>query len=272
MITASIAIGQVAARLAAAGIEEPRREARLLLAAAHGIDAAGLLLRAELDEAGYEPLVARRCAREPMAYILGHKEFWGLDFAVSPATLIPRADSETLVAAALAHCPAPRCVLDLGTGTGCLLLAVLAECGTAFGVGVDISLHAAALAAHNARSLGLGGRASFIVGDWAGAIAGQFDLLLSNPPYIPQGEITGLMPEVARYEPSRALDGGEDGLDAYRRIIAELPRLLAPGGVAVLELGLGQAGHLAELAGQTGFACTLRQDLACVARTAILTR
>lgn len=270
MIATNAALAQVAARLAAAGIEDPRREARLILAAAHGVDAAGLLSLDHADPALCEPLVRRREAREPLAYILGRREFWGLMFAVSPATPIPRPDSETLVEAVLGL--QPRTVLDLGTGTGCLLLAVLHECPQAFGVGVDLSPQAAALAAHNAATLGLTSRSAFLAGDWAAALAGKFDLVLSNPPYIPGGDITGLMPEVAGYEPRRALDGGADGLAAYRQLITALPRLLNDNGVAVLELGVGQAPSVAGLAQEAGFACTVKLDLAGIARAVVLTR
>jgi release factor glutamine methyltransferase len=265
------ALAAVAARLAKAGIEEPRREARLILAAAQGVSAAGLLLLDEVDETRFSPLVSRRAAREPLAYILGRKEFWGLEFTVSPATLIPRPDTETLVEATLALGIAPARVLDLGTGTGCLLLAVLSEFPAAFGVGVDIAPAAAALAAANAKNLGLAGRAAFCAGNWAAALEGTFDLVLSNPPYIPGGDIAGLMPEVAGFEPARALDGGADGLEAYRLIIAALPRLLAPGGAAVLELGVGQAADTAALAAQAGFSTTTRADLGGVPRALILT-
>ncbi len=266
------ALAAMTARLAEAGIEEPRREARLILAASQGVDAAGLLLLREVDEARYAPLVRRRAAREPLAYILGRKEFWGLEFKVSPATLIPRPDTETLVEAVVARGVAPARVLDLGTGTGCLLLAVLSEFPAAFGVGVDISPAAAALAAGNAKALGLAGRAAFCVSDWDAALSGGFDLVLSNPPYIPGADIPGLMPEVARFEPASALDGGADGLDAYRRIIAALPRLLAAGGAAVLELGVGEAPPVSALAEQAGFGVATRADLGGVPRAIILTR
>lgn len=272
MIPTAQALAAVAARLAEAGIEDPRREARLLVAAAEGITAAGLLLRGAVDETRYAPLAARRAAREPLAYILGRKEFWGLEFAVSAATLIPRPDTETLVEAVLALGIAPARVLDLGTGTGCLLLAVLSEFPSSFGVGVDIAPAAAALAAGNARSLGLAGRAAFCAGNWAAALEGTFDLVLSNPPYIPGGDIAGLMPEVAAFEPARALDGGADGLEAYRLLIAALPRLLTATGVAVFELGVGQAQAVAALAAQAGFATTTRADLAGVPRAIILTQ
>jgi release factor glutamine methyltransferase len=272
LIATGAAIALVAARLRAAGIEEPRREARLILAAAQGVDATGLLLLDAVEETKFEPLLRRREAREPLAYILGRREFWGLMFEVSQATLIPRPDSEILVEAALAACPAASRVLDLGTGTGCLLLALLHELPGAFGVGVDLVPEAAMLAARNATALGLARRAAFLAGDWAAALDGKFDLVISNPPYIPAAEISGLMPEVAGYEPASALDGGAEGLDAYRRIIALLPQILAENGVAVLELGIGQAPSVNGLAAGAGFACTTRPDYAGVARAAILRR
>ncbi len=268
MISVPAALGQISARLAAAGVDEARREARLILAAALGLDAAGLLAADEVEPALFEPLLRRREAREPLAYITGRREFWGLTFAVSPATLIPRPDSETLIEAISGL--NPRRILDLGTGTGCLLLAALHECPSAFGVGVDIAPAAAALAARNAQALGFGGRAAFMAGDWASAIDGRFDLVLSNPPYIESHEIIGLMREVAAYEPALALDGGADGAMAYRRIIAALPALMAENAVAVLELGAGQAQIMKVLAGQAGFACEIRPDLAGIGRAAIL--
>ena len=271
MIPTAQALAAIAARLTQAGIEEPRREARLLLAAAEGISAARLLLLDEVAPERFEPLVARRAAREPLAYILGRKEFWGLTFAVSPATLIPRPDTETLVEAVLALGITPARVLDLGTGTGCLLLALLSEFPAAFGVGVDISPAAAALAADNARSLGLADRAAFCAGNWAAALGGMFDLVVSNPPYIPGADIAGLMPEVAAFEPASALHGGADGLEAYRLLMAALPRLLTANGAAVLELGVGQAPDVTALAAQAGFAATTRADLGGVPRALILT-
>jgi release factor glutamine methyltransferase len=271
MILARAAVTLITERLAAAGIEEPRREARILLAAAEGVSAAGLLALDEVDETKFAPLLQRREAREPMAYILGRREFWGLDFAVSPATLIPRPDSETLIEAVLEAGLKPRSVLDLGTGTGCLLLAALHEFPDAFGVGVDLSPDAAALARDNAAALGMAKRAAFLAGNWDSALSQKFDLVLSNPPYIEAADVAGLMPEVARYEPLSALAGGADGLDAYRAIIAALPRLLAPNGLAVLELGAGQAISVAQLAAAQDFACTTRRSLDGIERAALLT-
>jgi release factor glutamine methyltransferase len=270
---------QAGQRLRGAAIEAPRLEARRLLAHVLNKSEEALLRdpRAPVpaDKAAhFAALLARRVAHEPFAYLTGRVGFWTLDLEVSPATLIPRADSETLVEAALDACPdkgAALNVLDLGTGTGALLLAVLSEFPAASGVGVDLKPEAAALAARNAARLGLAERARFLAGDWAAALAGRFDLVLCNPPYIESAAITGLMPEVARHEPASALDGGADGLSAYRRVIADLPRLLAPRGVAVLELGAGQQAAveaLAKAAGLTPEAC--RADLGGVPRALVL--
>ena len=244
--------------MAAAGLEEPRREARLLLSHATCLDGAALLrhLPTTYPAPGFDALVARRAAREPLAYLLGHQPFWTLDLLVSPDTLIPRADSETLIEAALAAFPARDVgrVLDLGTGTGCLLLAALTEFAQAWGVGVDRAEGAAALARRNAQRAGLDGRAAFVCADWAAPLQGRFDLVLANPPYIDTPAIAGLMPEVSCYEPALALDGGPDGLHGYRAVAAALPRLLAPGGLAILELGAGQAEAVAAIARGAGFA------------------
>jgi release factor glutamine methyltransferase len=266
-----------AAVLAAAGVEEAAREARLLLHHALGFDRRVPLNRAAaIDPARFDALLARRAAREPMAFILGRQGFWTLDLKVSPATLIPRPDSETLISAAIAAFPdraAVRTILDLGTGTGALLLAALSEFPAAWGVGIDIAPDAAALAARNAASNGLADRAMFLAGDWCAPIAGRFDLVLSNPPYIVAASIPTLMPEVAAYEPHTALDGGADGLDAYRAIVAAMPDLLADGGVAVLELGERQAFPVGGLAGGHGLAMTdLHADLGGIARAMVLRR
>jgi release factor glutamine methyltransferase len=218
-------------------------------------------------------LLARRIAREPLALILGHREFWSLDFAVSPATLIPRPESETLIEAALAafsRRSPPRMILDLGTGTGCLLLASLAEFPAAFGLGVDRSPAAAALAAHNAATLGLADRAAFICGDWATALAARFDLVLCNPPYIPTSDLSLLMPEVVDYEPRSALDGGAAGLAVFRHLVPVLPHLMTPSGIAVLEFGPGQLEAIAGLARMAGMTVAARHDLAGNPRALVL--
>jgi len=265
--------GQV---LRAAAIENPRMEARWLLGHAMGVTAETLLRdpRAAVPPAAAQAItvmLARRARREPMAYITGSAGFWGLEFQVSPATLIPRADTEALVEAALELAPQARRVLDLGTGTGCLLLAVLSELPAASGIGVDLNPEAAALASRNAQALGL--PALFLAGDWADALDASFDLILSNPPYIEAAAIPALMPEVAGHEPPAALDGGVDGLDAYRRITAALPRLLAPGGLAVLELGQGQAPAVAQLARNAGLTwLEARPDLNAIPRAGLIRR
>ena len=274
-MTVAEALRRGAAALAAAGIEDARREARMLLHHALGVPGRSLLSPdAKVNEAMFDALVARRAAREPMAFILGRQGFWTLDLEVSPATLIPRADSETLIHAALAAFPdraRVRTILDLGTGTGALLLAALVEFPGAVGLGIDIAPAAVALAARNARANGLAGRAMFLAGRWGAAVAGRFDLVLANPPYIESADIAGLMPEVAAHEPRSALDGGMDGLDAYRAIVADLPRLLAPGGVAILELGQGQAAPVAALAAGAGLAgAQTRADHGGIARALVV--
>jgi release factor glutamine methyltransferase len=263
-------------RLRIAEIDNPRLEARLLLAHALGVTQEAVLRDRHLpvEAPGYDALISRRAAHEPLALILGHREFWSLDFLVSPDTLIPRGDSETLIEAAVAAFPdraAMRRVLDLGTGTGCLLLATLQEFPQAFGIGIDCIPSAAELARRNAAALGFASRTAFLVADWAEPLnEARFDLVLSNPPYIPTADLAGLMPEVAIHEPASALDGGKDGLNAYRRIIDALPSLLAPGGVAILELGIGQTQSVPSLAAANGFAAELRNDLAGIPRALIL--
>ena len=267
--------------LRAAAVETPRLEARLLLAHAMGCRTEDLLRdpRAAVSPDAavrFAGMLRRRLEREPVAHLLGAAEFWSLPFVVSPATLVPRPDSETLIEAALAAFPqreAVRRVLDLGTGTGCLLLAALVEFPDAAGVGVDLIPGAAALARRNAAALGLAGRARFACGSWGAALGGdgRFDLVLSNPPYIEAAEIPGLAPEVARHEPRSALDGGADGLDAFRALLPDVRRSLAPGGRAVLELGQGQRGAVEALARGSGLvALGCRADLGGVDRALVL--
>ena len=194
-------------------------------------------------------LTARRVAREPMAYILGEREFWGLPFKVSPAVLVPRPDSETVIEAVLGLMPdrgrAWR-ILDLGVGSGCLLLTLLREYPQAGGIGLDASDAALEIAQQNAEVLGVSGHARLVAGDWRLAgwterLGGPFDLVVSNPPYIDSPSIDGLMPEVAHFEPRLALDGGPDGLDAYRLLAMAGPKLVVAGGHLVVEVGEGQA-------------------------------
>ena len=267
--------------LAAAGIENPRLEARVIVGAASGASLEAMVAHPEqaIDEtsvAFVHALVERRVAGAPMAYIVGSKEFWSLDFSVTAATLVPRPDSETLVAAALdfASDRMRECrVLDLGTGTGCLLLSFLSERPRSFGVAIDSSEEALAVAAANADSLGLAARAAFVCADWAAALAGPFDVIFANPPYIPRDQIPGLAIEVRDFEPESALDGGPDGLDCYRRILVDLPRLLAPGGMAFFEVGIGQSSDLGQLVREAGLeAAGVARDLSGIERCVRVTK
>lgn len=269
------AIREGASRLGAAGIDNPRLESRLLLAHALGRTVEDLIREpaASAIPSNFENLIDRRVAREPLAYILGWREFWSLRFHVSPATLVPRPDSETVVETALALAPdvqAPLRLLDLGTGTGCLLLAFLHERPRAFGIGIDRSEAAAHLARRNSRDLGLAARSAFLCGDWAASLSGRFDLALCNPPYVATPELAELMPDVRFHEPRGALDGGHCGLTAYRAIIATLRDVLTPTGAAVIELGSGQFDFVASIAGRSGFRYEARPDLSGTARAMIL--
>jgi release factor glutamine methyltransferase len=248
-------LGRAAGVLAEAGIEEPRMEARLLLAEAVGWRPEAMIARRR-DELGpeaadrAEAMLERRRRREPASHILGRREFWGLDFAVTADVLDPRADSEILVEAAvrrIGNRSAPLHVLDLGTGTGCLLLAILNEVPNARGLGIDLSPAAVRVANANAARLGLQGRARFATGNWADGILEEWDVILCNPPYIPTGEIGRLQPEVALWEPRLALDGGADGLQAYRSIGPQIVRLLHSDGFAAIEIGWNQAAWVAAL-------------------------
>lgn len=262
-------------RLKQAGIEGPRRDAVLLLAEAAGLSPDRVRLQPETTlapdvAARFEALVQRRLAREPVSQILGRREFWGLDFHVSRDVLDPRPDSETLVAGVLAMVAdrnAPLRMVDFGTGSGCLLLSLLHELPNATGLGVDASPAALAVAQGNAERLGLAGRADFRQGDWGAGIDGPFDILISNPPYIESAVVPGLAPEVARHEPHLALDGGPDGLAAYRRLIPYLARLAQPGSIAALEVGLGQDAAVSALLAGAGFAgIAVLPDLAGIGR------
>lgn len=247
---------RAASQLRSAGLENPDLDARVLLAHALECDAAQLVAASEAPidaevESRFERAVARRLAREPVAHITGVREFWSLPFAVSRDVLVPRPETETIVEAALRAKPvreSPLRVLDLGVGSGAILGALLIERPNATGVGVDRSERALSIARSNLEALGVGQRANLVRADWAQALRGRFDLVVSNPPYIPSKVIGNLEADVRVHDPSAALDGGADGLDCYRAILSDLARLLAPEGIAVLELGDGQEPAVAELA------------------------
>jgi release factor glutamine methyltransferase len=236
-----------AARMTQAGVENARLDARILLAQAMGISREELIVGArqptQEQEQTFQTLIARRSAREPLAYITGTREFWSLGLKVGPGVLVPRPETETLIEAALAAFPdrlAPLSIADLGTGSGALLIAALGEFPNARGVGFERSPGALAYARTNLQAHGFSGRGEIIAADWNDVREQSFDLIFSNPPYIPSAEILALEPEVRLHEPHAALDGGMDGLDAYRALADLLPRLLRPGAVAALELGYGQ--------------------------------
>lgn len=254
--------------------DTPRLDAELLLAHALGVDRSAMLLDPARfvvpDHFTY--LVARRMNHVPVAYILGYREFWSLRIEVGPGVLIPRPDSETLIEAAVDHFRAapPKTILDLGTGPGTLLLAALSEFPDARGLGVDAAPDAMMYARDNAQDLGMADRVTLHQGNWGDGVEGRFDLILCNPPYIADDEV--LMPDVAEHEPADALFAGVDGLDDYRRIIPDLPRLLAPGGVAILEIGHSQHMLVRELAEAAGFDVVCRRDLGGRDRALLLTR
>lgn len=269
----------IATSLRGHDLDTPELDARLLVAHALSLDHAALAAAADRTLAAAEidamvGLVRRRLAHEPVARILGTKEFWGLPLQINPAVLVPRPDTETVVEAALAAVGRAGArtralhIADLGVGSGALLLALLSELPHATGVATDRSLAALETACANAARLALAERAIFVACDYGAALAGGFDLVVSNPPYIPSNHISRLAPEVRDFEPLPALDGGNDGLDAYRAIAADAVRLLAPGGVIVLELGIGQSDMVAGLLDAQGLAveAPARADLAGIPR------
>ena len=272
-------LSDAARRLGEAGVEQPRRDARLLLCQALGSGPEGLISEPRRVLDGEEKrradrLLARRAAREPVARIIGQREFWSLPFALAPATLDPRPDSETLIDSVLAELRgsdgAPT-VLDLGCGSGCLLLALLSELPGAWGLGIDIAEACPATARGNAARLGFADRSAFLQGDWGEAVAPGWDIVLCNPPYLRSSEIESLEPEVALFEPRRALDGGPDGLEAYRRLLPQVARLLDPAGLAALEVGPGQARPVSRLAQDNCLLTTrVSKDLAGRERCLIL--
>ena len=269
-MTVAEALAAAAARLAPAS-DTPRLDAELLMAHALGVSRETLLLRHLDDPApeSFAPLLARRAAGEPVAYITGRRAFWTIELEVGPGVLVPRPDTETLIEAAAAHFgrAGPKRVLDLGTGPGTLLLAALAEWPEAQGIGVDASGEALVYARRNAERLGLAARAEFWLGDWTEGLDDGFDLILCNPPYVEDG--AALPRDVAEWEPPQALFAGPDGLDAYRRLAPALPRLLARGGIACVELGAGQWDAVSSLFRNAGFTVSSRNDLAGIARCLI---
>ncbi|MET4390817.1 release factor glutamine methyltransferase [Bradyrhizobium sp. F1.4.3] len=250
----------LAARLRSAGAEEAELEARMLAGAALGLDLTGLVTQAARpitpqEAAQLQQYAQRRLAGEPVARILGTREFWGLPFQLSDATLVPRPDTEAVVELALeifresaTTGRRPR-IADIGTGSGAILLALLHEIPDAFGVGTDLSLTALGTARGNAAALGLADRAAFVACSYAAALSGPFDLIVSNPPYIPSAEIPKLSIEVREHDPHLALDGGNDGYDAYRALIPQAAERLVPGGALIVEAGQGQARNIETLMG-----------------------
>ncbi|TWA92285.1 peptide chain release factor N(5)-glutamine methyltransferase [Bradyrhizobium stylosanthis] len=246
----------LAAQLRSAQPDEAELDARILIGAALGLDLTGLIAQgARLLTASEASQLAqyaeRRIAGEPVARILGTREFWGLAFRLSDATLVPRPDTETVVERALElfrerKIHQPR-IADIGTGSGAILLALLHELPDAFGVGTDLSLTALGTARGNAAALGLGNRSGFVACSYLAALSGPFDLIVSNPPYIPSAEIPKLSVEVREHDPHLALDGGNDGYDAYRALIPQAAERLAPGGALIVEAGQGQARNIETL-------------------------
>ena len=287
---ADAALAALRARLEAISVASPALDARCLVEAACGIERAALIAHGERPlgaaAAKLQEFAARRLAGEPLARILGHQEFFGLDFSLSDATLVPRPETETLVEAVLKHCATTGGrdkdwrerdwrILDLGAGSGCIGIALLSELPQATLIGIDRSEQALATARRNAMVNGVGGRAHWIAGDWGEAIADRFDIVVSNPPYIASRDIVGLATEVREHDPLLALDGGVDGLACYRAIARELPRLLAAGGSAFFEIGAGQGAGLRKILGAEGLAdMSSHTDLASIERVvaAILPR
>ncbi len=251
-----------------------RLDSELLMAEALGIEREALLLSRLDDEAPGEfaPLIERRKASEPIAYILGRRDFWTIELEVGPGVLVPRPDSETLMEAAVAHFGrhGPKRVFDLGTGPGTLLLAALSQWPAASGLGIDSSETALGYARRNAGRLGASGRAEFRLGDWGEGVEERFDLILCNPPYVESG--AELPPDVADWEPAEALFAAADGLSEYRRLAPQIERLLAPGGLACIELGAGQRDCVAALFEEAPFIIESRKDLKGFERCLLLSR
>jgi release factor glutamine methyltransferase len=263
-------------------IDAPALDARIIVGHVLGLDHTALMAQsgrvlAPAEADAIAALAARRRAHEPIARMLGYKEFWGLPFKLNSETLLPRPETETVVEAALAALDGEHRsarvlrIVDLGTGSGALLLALLSELPNAFGVGTDISVTALGCAHDNAAALGLSARASFVACDYGAALNGPVDVLVSNPPYVAREEIANLQPEVRDYDPRRALDGGPDGLDGYREVAEHAGRLLAPSGVLAVELGRGQLGAVTTILARAGLAQPASQpDLAGISRALVM--
>jgi release factor glutamine methyltransferase len=271
-------LAAAACALSQAGFAEPRRLARRLVASALDLTPAELLAHSErlLDErqtSRVRVALARMVDREPLSRIFGRREFWGMEFVLSADTLDPRPETETVVEAVLRRHPdrrAPLRILDLGVGAGCILLALLSEFPAAIGFGVDLSPGAATTARRNVGALGLVGRAHFLVGNWGSALKGEFDAIVANPPYIARPALADLPREVSLYDPRLALDGGPDGLAAYRSLAAEILSLLSPGGVFACEVGARQAPAVAAILRASGLAIEgCERDLAGIARCVV---
>lgn len=277
-------VADAARRLHSAGVEDARQDAWHLLCHATGFDRATLIASGSdrLDPTSattFSIYIDRRCRREPVAQILGEREFWSLSFRVNTDVLSPRPETETLVEAAIDMLTArgdtdgasPHRLLDLGTGSGCLLLALLNELPGALGTGVDNSARALNVAQANGRRLGLDGRVCWVQGLWGSALNGVFDLIVSNPPYIEVGDFPGLAPEIRLFEPYQALVAGVDGLAAYRALASDIKRLLAPSGLACLEMGHGQVEAVTEVMRDVGLDCVARRrDLAGIDRCLVV--
>jgi len=281
ILTVGVLLAKVTERLKAVDIPSARLDARLLVG--HGLELSNTQLfsrpeRPVSDEeaARVEAIIARRERREPVSHILGKREFWSLSFTVTADTLDPRPDTETLIEAVLAAVPdraAPLKILDFGTGTGCIPLTLLSELPNARAVAVDISAAALAVARDNAAALGLSSRIAFVEGSWGQGLDGSFDIITSNPPYIPEAEIDALEPEVATWEPRGALAGGKDGLDCYRALGPDIARLLGPAGLVVLEVGQGQPDDVVAIMAASGLALKeVRADLGGIGRCLLLGR
>ena len=267
------ALAEAARKLGVAS-DTARLDAELMLADALGIERDRLLLsppdRPVPDR--FWTMVERRAGGEPVAYITGRRAFWNIELHVGPGVLVPRPDTEVLIASAIEHFEGkegPKCILDLGTGPGTLLLAALDIWPKAKGLGIDVSRRAMSYAAANARRLGVDSRAEFRLGQWAKGVRGKFDLILCNPPYVAETAEVG--PGVAEHEPHGALFAGPDGLDNYRILAGQLPRLIAPGGLAAVEIGFDQGADGTALLGRSGLKATLAQDLAGRDRAILLT-